>query len=81
MLVDLKIFGNCIRKRREKLNIAQKVMAEKLNCAQSYIAGLENGRVKNPTLKKLDKIADFLGVHLVQIFKEEYTKSMNSQKP
>lgn len=68
MSLDLKLIGNNIKKRRKELGITQKDIAEALNISQGYIADLENGKIKNPTVENLDKISGFLDMHLSDIF-------------
>lgn len=55
MSIDFILIGNAIRKRRKELGITQKDIAENLNIS------LENGKIRNPTIESLDKIAEFLG--------------------
>ena len=67
MSIDLILIGNAIKKRRKELGITQKDIAENLYISQGYIADLENGKIKNPTMESLDKISGFLDMSLSEI--------------
>ena len=67
MSIDLTQAGMVIKKKRKELGITQQELSEKLNISQSYIAGLETGKIKNPTIENLDKIAEFLGIPIAEI--------------
>ena len=64
---------------REKLNLTQKELAEKINSSQSAIARLEDSDYRGYSIKVLRKIADALGLELAVTFREkeklEYEKA------
>lgn len=57
------------KKRREKLGISQKQMAEKLGFGQQYISKIERGQ-ENFSIESLNKIAGLLDLDLVIKFKK-----------
>ena len=62
--------GEMIRSRRKELGMNQIQLANSANVSQSYIAGLENGKVQNPTLKTIAKIAAVLNLENEQLINE-----------
>ena len=59
--MDRILLGKRIREERQKLNITQEVLAEKVELTTAYIGQVERGD-RNITLKNLVKIANHLGV-------------------
>jgi transcriptional regulator with XRE-family HTH domain len=57
----LVAFGRNVRKRREKLDYSQELLAEKSDLDQTYISGIECGK-RNPGIKNVARIAKALGV-------------------
>lgn len=47
--IDYTVFGHRITSRRKELKLSQKMLAEMLDCNESYISKLESGKAK-PTL-------------------------------
>ena len=43
--------------------------------SQSYISDLENGKIKNPSIIKIEKIAAALGVPVIELLNNNYDKS------
>lgn len=72
--VTHKRFGERLKELREKKgekenrNFTQEDLAELVEVDRSYIGFLERGE-KNPTLKKLDKIAKVFDMSLTDLFK------------
>ena len=59
--------GKRIRNLRERKGISQEVLAEKSSLHRTYIGGVERG-LRNPSLKSLHRIANGLGVDMVDLF-------------
>lgn len=51
-----------IRKYRKQLKITQEELAKKADITYATLVKIENGRVTNPTIQTLFKIANALGV-------------------
>lgn len=60
--------GYNIAELRMQSNMSQEELSEKANVSRSIISGLESGRVKQTTVKTLEKIADALGVDISSFF-------------
>ena len=56
-----------LKERREEKHLTQAALAEKVGVSQAYIAKLESGDKKNPTLDLLKKIAKHLGVPVTEL--------------
>jgi transcriptional regulator with XRE-family HTH domain len=74
LTVTHKKFGERLKELREKKgkkenrNFTQEDLAELVEVDRSYIGFLERGE-KNPTLKKLEKIAKVFDMSLSELFK------------
>lgn len=64
------MIGKNIRKLRKRNDLTMSQLAEKCSVSQSYISDLENGNVKKPSIDKIYKIADALGVSVYQLIGE-----------
>jgi XRE family transcriptional regulator of biofilm formation len=62
-----KRLGKVLKQRREKKGMTQAALAEKVGVGQTYIAKLESGDKKNPTLDLLKKLAKTLGVPVTEL--------------
>ena len=62
-----KGLGRMLKQRREGKHLTQAQLAHKVGVSQTYIAKLESGDKKNPTLDLLKKIAKALGVPLREL--------------
>jgi len=62
-----KDLGKKIQKFRQKENISQGDMAERIGVSATYVGFIEQG-VRNPSIATLDKIARVLGVKLSDLF-------------
>lgn len=60
-------FTTKIKFYREKYNITQKELADKVNVRRETIVNLENGKY-NPSLKLGMEIAHFFGVSVEEVF-------------
>lgn len=69
MSVQRRLSSNLQRIRREK-GLSQEELAHRARVHQTYLSGLENGR-RNPSIKIIERIADALGVDVVDLFKAE----------
>lgn len=65
---DLYLIGQSIKARRKELQLTQNELANKLNMSQGYLADIENGKAKNPSLNTFNKIADTLQINLDRLF-------------
>lgn len=63
--------GKKIRELRKANNLTMSELANICKISQSYISDLENGNVKNPSITKMEKIAEALGVSLAELVKKE----------
>jgi len=62
-----KRLGKMLKERREEKHLTQAALADKVGVSQAYIAKLEGGDKKNPTLALLKKIAKALGVPVTEL--------------
>lgn len=69
MSVQRRLSKNLQRIRREK-GLSQEDLAHRAEVHQTYLSGLENGR-RNPSIKVVERIADALGVDVVEMFKAD----------
>lgn len=53
--------GKRIKIARITLGMKQKELAEKVGISVFYMAALENGRAKNPSIELMKKLAEILG--------------------
>ncbi len=63
-----KVFGQNIRRLREKQNLTQSDLALKANINRSYLGGVERGQ-RNICIENIVKIAEALGVSADILFK------------
>lgn len=63
---DLSQFGQRMRQLRQQRHISQRALAETAGMAVSYLTKVENGKA-SPTLGTLMKLADALGITLVEL--------------
>jgi transcriptional regulator with XRE-family HTH domain len=56
-----------LKQRREEKHLTQATLADEVGVSQAYIAKLESGDKKNPTLDLLKKIAKALGVPVTEL--------------
>jgi len=62
----VKTLGRRVRKYRLQLGWSQMFLAAESGLDKSYIGSIERAEV-NPSVKKIAKIADALGVHVVDL--------------
>lgn len=63
--------GKKVRELRKAHNLTMSELAKKSGTASSYISDLENGKIKNPSITKMEKIAEALGVSIAELTKGE----------
>ena len=68
--------GKKVRELRKANNLTMSELAKKSGTASSYISDLENGKIKNPSINKIEKIAEALGVSLDEL--REHKKAMKN---
>ena len=56
---------------RKKLGLSQEILAEKVGTAPNYISLIEQGR-KFPSPQMLERIANALNIHSIELFSQEY---------
>jgi len=61
--------GQRIREKRVKLGWTQERLAKVSGYSRIYVLKLENGQVKSPGIKALEKISHCLGVSLEELWK------------
>jgi repressor LexA len=67
--VIILLIGEFIKKARKEKGVTQLELYKMTGLSQGYIADIENGRIKNPTDKTLDKIGSVLGFTKADILK------------
>ncbi len=70
--------GEKIKRLRKSKNLTQQEMAEKIGMTQQNYCRIETEKVK-PSLKRLEQIAQVLGIDISDIFKSEEIISSTSQ--
>ncbi|PEL14411.1 helix-turn-helix transcriptional regulator [Bacillus sp. AFS017336] len=63
-----KLFADFIRVTRLKNNLSIKCLATKANVSHSYISQIENGKKGIPSSEIIQRLADPLGVPVIQLF-------------
>jgi transcriptional regulator with XRE-family HTH domain len=66
-----KMLGDNIRKIRKNRHISVNKLAKMSGISLGYISDLENNKFTNPTVDKLNKIADVLEVDIKDLFTED----------
>jgi transcriptional regulator with XRE-family HTH domain len=62
-----RALGSTIKRLRKRQDLEQQELAAKAGVSQPYLSKLEAGRMKNPTLDVLRKLAKALGVTLEEL--------------
>ena len=63
-----KQLGGRIRRLRERAGYSQSSLAERARIHKNYLGGIERGE-RNPAVRNLARIADALGVKVLDLFK------------
>lgn len=77
MTINYNKIGEAIRARRKELKMTQKDLALSSKTSQGYISDLEKGNIDNPSLKKLELIAEVLGINLSKLFEASSNETKN----
>ena len=56
-----------IKEQRQRANLTQEELAKRAKVARSYVALIESGRKKNPSLDIIKKLARALGVPVTEL--------------
>ena len=56
-----------IKQQRQRANLTQEELAKRAKVARSYVALIESGRKKNPSLDIIKKLARALGVPATEL--------------
>jgi transcriptional regulator with XRE-family HTH domain len=68
MIYDINFyFGNNLRKFREEKNLSQTQFAEECKISRAYYGRIERGE-HSATIELCQKISDFLGIHISDLF-------------
>ena len=59
------MYGETVKRLRLLSGLTQKQLASEAGVALNTVKNLESGKLKNPTLNKLIKIAEALGVSVI----------------
>lgn len=65
----LKVFGQAVRSRREKLGISQEELADRAGLHRTYIGDIERGR-RNVALRNICRLARALEVPPAELLSE-----------
>jgi DNA-binding XRE family transcriptional regulator len=63
------VFGNHIRACRERANLTQEELAQRMGCSQSYISQIEVPDAR-PTLGTLQKVAEAIGCRVGDLVRQ-----------
>lgn len=77
--MDNRKFADLIIERRKYLNLTQKDLAQKLNVTDKAISKWERGK-SLPDISLLSKIADILGISLLELMNEEASAISDKSK-
>lgn len=56
---------------RIKKGLKQREVAEQIGVTRDYIASLESGRIKNPSIENMKKLSEVLDVPVTELFFDE----------
>lgn len=77
-MVDYKLIGSRIKKRREELKFTQELLAEKADITSVYLSKIENGKVR-PTLDTLSEICAVIELDLGNLLLNSVSESGHYQ--
>lgn len=69
-----KVFGKKIKEYREKLQLSQEELSEKLEITQRQVSMIERG-LSFPKLSTLNKISQVFGCNIQDLFDNDYLQS------
>lgn len=70
-------FGERLRRLRRDRRLTQVQLADKLGTDASYVARLETGRIGNPGLESMRRLAEVLGISLHELTGDSPTEGMD----
>lgn len=73
-MFDAYSLGKKLKHYRNKNNLSQKALADKVNMKQNTISGLENGKINSFSIYKLSKIAEILNITLDDLLCDSINK-------
>lgn len=68
-IINKKLFGKKIKEAREKLNLTQFELAEKIGVSQNFLGDIERG-IKLPSLNTLIQLSNVLKLSLDYMFSD-----------
>lgn len=74
-----KIFGQNVRKYREKLNWSQAELAEKIDVSTAFMTHIEHG-TRGVSMETIECLAVVFGIPYMALFDEETEKTVPSEK-
>lgn len=66
--IIFKQLGARVRYLRERAGLSQSGLAEQAGIHKNYLGGIERGE-RNPAVRNLARIADALGIKVIDLFK------------
>lgn len=69
------MLGKKIRQLRIENNLTMNELSKICKTSQSYISDLENGKIKDPSIIKIEKIAKALGTPVIELLNNDYDKA------
>lgn len=69
------MLGKKIRQLRIENNLTMNELSKICKTSQSYISDLENGKIKDPSIIKIEKIAEALGTPVIELLNNDYDKA------
>ncbi len=66
--IIFKSLGVRVRSLRERAGFSQSALADRAGIHKNYLGGIERGE-RNPAVRNLARIADALGIKVVDLFK------------
>jgi transcriptional regulator with XRE-family HTH domain len=66
--IIFKNLGVRVRSLRERAGFSQSALADRAGIHKNYLGGIERGE-RNPAVRNLARIADALGIKVVDLFK------------
>ena len=71
MVKDKRTIGQKIKEQRNSMNMTQEELSRKANIPYTTLVKIETGRVLNPTVKTLDKIAKALKLSIDKLLEDD----------
>ena len=78
-MTDLrKVLAFNMKLYRKRLNLSQAKLAEMINVSDNHITLIETGR-RFPSIKMLEKLADALGIDILELFSKKRINLTNKK--